>query len=138
MSCDVTSQQNALHEIGEMQRCSDMVYRMLTKTVDQERENLARGITQMLLEYSTHPEVKRLGDSITGDHAGLIQKVLIIAAISHDPDFLQYLMNHDSSCTSTLSQYSVDVAPPIIERLLDGDITLDDFVAAAVHAYTSL
>ena len=115
-----------------------MVYRILTKPVDQERENLARGITQMLLDYSTHPEVTRLGEWITGDHAALVQKVLIVAAIVHDPDFLQYLMNHGSTCMSALSQYSVDVAPPIIESLLDGDVALDDFVAAAIHAYTSL
>ena len=138
MSCLATSRREELHSTAEDLRCQDAVYRMLTLRTDDEREDLARGISHMAMDYSNHPEVSRLREYITGKHAALVQKVLIIAGIAHEPMFLQHMIQHEGTCSSTLSQYSVDVVPPLIEGLLDGNINMEDFVVAALHAYTTL
>jgi len=127
-----------MHEHGENERCRDMIYRMLTIDHDREREGLAHGISKMIADYTTHPAAVQLDSTIEGVHATVVQRVLLIAAIANEPAFLQHLMEQENVCSSTLSQYAVNVAPQLIEQLLNGNLNLDDFAAEALHAYTIL
>ena len=138
MSSSLTSLKTDLHRQSEDERCRDLMYRVLAKDADTKRTELARGVSKMVSRYTTHPATTQLHQLIDGKHAAVVQRTLIVAAAVHEPDFLQYLMEQDDVCTSTLSQYAVDVAPQLVDDLLNGNTDLAEFAVGALHAYTAL
>ena len=127
-----------LHAMGENERRHDLLYNMMTNPSCAETAQLARGIVKLIQENSSHPAVEDLVQTSMGEHAIVIRRALIFAALSQEPDFLQYVLDAKNTCSSTVSQLAVVVLPPVIECLLNGTIDLKDFVLQCTHAYTTL
>ena len=139
--CDsMTSLRTSLHDAGESERCRDLVYRIFTDSECVEREKLAHGIAKLILDNSVHPAVLMLIEHLKKDtdRMPLIHRALVMAAMAHEPDFLQYTLDTDGTCSSAISEFAVTVLPVIIEKLLNGDMSLPDFVLHGTHAYTAL
>jgi len=136
----MTSLRTILHDAGESERRSDLVYRIFTDAECEERKKLAHGIAKLILENSAHPAVNMLVEHLKDDNdrTPLIHRALVMAAMAHEPDFLQYTLDTGGTCSSTISQFAVTVLPGIIDKLLNGDMTLPDFVLHGTHAYTAL
>ena len=136
----MTSLRTVLHDAGESERRSDLVYRIFTDAECGERGKLAHGIAKLIRENSAHPAVSLLIEHLKedNDRTPLLHRALVMAAMAHEPDFLQYTLDKGGTCSSTSSQFAVTVLPDIIEKLLNGDMSLPDFVLHGTHAYTAL
>ena len=123
-----------MHAQSEHDRRQDAMYTMLTSEVSSMRDNLVGGIAKMVQEYSTHPAVV----GMIGSNGTTVKKAMLIAAIHAEPDFLAYAMEQPGMCSSTLSEYVAHVLPDLVQRLLDGNIAIVEFVELATHAYVKL
>ena len=134
MSCAMTSLQAHFKDIAEQERQKDILYCILVCAECPLRTRLVQGITKMILEYSHHPAVKQIcaSDNLT------VHRALIIAAIYAEPDFLSYSLDMPSVCSSALSEWVVNKLPALVEKLLNGESTLDEFVLDATHEYITL
>ena len=127
-----------MHVECESDRNTDKMYRILTDDHCVDRQNLARGIANLVEEQSKHPAVTNMIEHLGGKYSVRLHRALIAAALVYEPDFLQYLLDSHDMCSSTLSQYATLILPPMLEELLNGNTTLDDFVLDITHAYTIL
>ena len=136
----MTSLSASIHDAGESERRTDLMYCILTATECSERSNLARGICKLIQETSPHPAVSAIVEHLSADddRTATVQRALIMAAMAHEPDFLQYALDTGGTCSSTISQFAVTVLPALIEKVLNGDMSLPDFVLCGTHAYTTL
>jgi len=123
-----------MHVQSEHDRRQDAMYIILTDDISAIRTELTKGITKMIEEHSTHPAVLEMvsSSSVT------VEKAMVIAAIYAEPDFLAYAMEQPGMCSSTLSEYVAHVLPGLVQRLLDGKLTIGEFVDEATHAYVKL
>ena len=124
-----------IHTRSEEERCSDAMYRILFHEQCKLRTSLVTGVLSLIKTYSKHPAITKLSSH---SHVPVIEKALILAAISTEPDFLTYLMDLDDTCSSTLSEYVAHQLPPLVEKLLNGSIEMCEFVETASHAYVRL
>ena len=130
-----TSQFKA-YNTGQQERCTDVLYDMLVNSISNVRTQLVSGLHSFITSKTQHPAVD---DMFLSKHMSpLIERAIVIAAIAKEPDFLQHLMERNDTCNSSLSQYAIDIVPQLLESLLDGKLTLYDFVAKATHEYIIL
>lgn len=136
MSCAATSQDEAYRQSNQ-ERLTDAMYQVLTSRAENNlRGKLVNGLRAFILSKVSHPSVDDMFRHVDGCAA--VQKAIVLAAIAREPDFLQHLMEREDMCSSSLSQYAVDVLPPLITDVLDGKMTIDDFVLKATHEYIIL
>jgi len=114
------------------------MYRILTDEECTARSKLALGIAVLVGEQSKHPAVADLIKHVKAEHPAMLHRAIIAAALVYEPDFLQYMLDTNDTCSSTLSQYAVQVLPPFLDELLNGNVTLNDFVLNITHAYMIL
>lgn len=139
--CDSATSRKAsdlLHAESESDRRKDYVYMLLTQQNFPARSKLTRGIAAMVAEQSKHPAVMEMIEGLNGENAYLIERALVAAALVYEPDLLQYLLDAPNTCSSTLSQYAVNVLPPLLNELLNGNVSLEMFVLNMTHAYMLL
>ena len=98
------------------------------------RKELVSGISRLVQELTTHPAVL---EALQSDSV-VAEKALVIGAIYAEPDFLAYSLDLPSVCSSTVSEWVVTQLPEIVQALLNGQCTLDEFVLDATHAYITL
>jgi hypothetical protein len=133
------SASDALHADSESERRTDRMYMLLTHTGFPDRDKLAHGIAALVQEQTKHPAVTDMIEHLDGNHDSiLLQRALIAAALVYEPSMLQYLLDAPDTCSSTLSQYAVEILPPLLEELLNGNTSLKTFVLDITHAYTLL
>lgn len=137
MSIDATSPRESMHDTAEKERNRDLLYQILCADHCTERDHLTKGICNMIREQTSHPAINELVKHATVVHP-LLQRALIIAALVHEPDFLQFMIDRDDICSSTVSEYVVARVPHLVESLLDGNISLQRFVLHATHMYATL
>jgi len=112
------------------------MYTILVHTDNDMRKQLVKGLQSFITSKVMHPAV---GDMFsTHSMSATVEKSIVLAAIVHEPDFLQHLMDREDTCNSALSQYTVQVLPSLLEQLLNGQIALDTFVLKATHEYIIL
>ena len=137
MSIDVMSPRESMHETAEKERGRDLLYQILCTDHCTERDKLTKGICSMIREQTSHPAITELVKHATVAHP-FVQRAIIIAALVHEPDFLQFMIDRDDICSSTVSEYVVVRVPQLVESLLDGNISLQRFVLHATHMYVTL
>lgn len=138
MSCCPISLHERVKLAAEDEKCQDNMYKMLVHEQNKERSKLVEGIMKMVLDYTQHPAVQLVHRNLNGMLSPTIQKVLLVAACAHEPGFLQYFLDQETICSSTISQYAFQTAPELIENYLNGKVRTDEFVTQAVHAYITL
>lgn len=89
------------------------------------------GISKLVHTQTKHPAILELFDGKTP----IVEKALLLAALHIEPDFLRFMLEQQGTCSSTLSEYTADVLPDLLGRLLDGNQTVHEFVTCALHAY---
>ena len=127
-----------LHAESESERRTDRIYMLLTQKDYPARGKLAEGIGKLIEEQTKHPAVLDMIERLSHGDQFTLQRALIAAALVYEPDLLQYLLDVPDTCSSTLSQYAVQVLPPLLENLLNGNASLETFVMDITHAYTIL
>lgn len=140
MSCSprLTSLRKALHEKGEHERTQDLVYNILAKQDCKTRTRLADGVINMLDEITTHPVLQAVKERRHGPTQSDIDKVLLIAALGFEPNFLDHVFNMPQVSKSTLSEFVISHVQPNVQKYMSGDILLKDFVHSMTHAYILL
>ena len=127
-----------MHRQAEAEKSQDDMYQMLVQDSHAGRDELAHGIMNMIADYTQPPATQKVRKYITGEHAAVVQKVLLVAACAHEPNFLQHMLEQNAVCSSTLSEYAVQIIPALIQNYLDGKVNTRDFLAEAIHAYIIL
>lgn len=135
MSCAAISQKHA-HDAGSHERSNDLLYRILLQEHNEERTQLTRGIQKFIQSRIQHPAVHEMFSTVP--MLPTLERAIILAALVQEPDFAQHMMDHNDICSSALSQYIVDVLPPCMNQLLNGEYDLREFVMSATHAYIIL
>lgn len=130
----MTSLQTQLKQRTEQDRKKDAMYCILTERSCALRKELVSGISKLVQELTTHPAVLEALQS----NSIVAEKALVIGAIYAEPDFLAYSLDLPSVCSSTVSEWVVTQLPEIVQALLNGQCTLDEFVLNATHAYITL
>ena len=125
----------SLHREGEQERRGDIMYGVLVAASGELREKLARGVMRLVQERSKHPAIVDIASRLDDV---LVQRAIILAALAHEPDFLQHVLEMPGVCRSTMSEFAVKVLPALIDGFVCGDVDLPGFVLGAVHAYVSL
>ena len=118
----------------EADRMQDAMYRMLTLPPCRRRTELVRGIRKLVAAHSKHPAVR---DKLQTDTAAT-EKVLLVAAMYAEPDFIAYVMDQPGVPRSAVSEFIAQEVPPLIDRLLNGNVSVRDFVADVTYAYVKL
>ena len=123
-----------MHIACEKERRHDTIYCMLTLEHDKTRDKLVQGIRKLVLSQTQHPAVHKMmnAGNVTIDRA------MLLAAAYIEPDFLRYLMEQPGVCTSTMSEYAANVLPSLVEEVLDGNLSVTEFVHRATQAYVRL
>lgn len=134
MSCAQTSLQYELHARGESTRQQDTMYCILTMDDCEARTMMCKGVRKLVLSQSRHPAVC----AMTETRSVVVEKMLIITAMHIEPDFLAYLLDQPGVSTSAVSEFIIRVVPSLMERLMNGNMSIIDFVAEATHAYVKL
>ena len=135
MSCETTSLSDVFQQ-GNRERHTDCLYSLLVDSTNQLRTQLVNGLHLFITSKTQHPAVDDMFGSTV--HSTLVEKAILLAAISREPDFLQHLMEREDTCNSCLSQFCVQILPSLLEQFLNGEITLDVFVLKATHEYILL
>ena len=140
MSCSprLTSLRKPLYEQGEHERKQDLLYNILAKEHCETRTRLADGIVNMLDEVTTHPVLAALKKHRHGPLQSDIDKVLLIAALGFEPNFLDHVFQMKQVSKSTLSEFVISHVQPNVQRYMSGNIKLKDFVHSMTHAYILL
>jgi len=125
----------SLQREAEQERLRDIMYRVLVTTPCLECGQLAKGVTRLVQGRSQHPAIVDVAARMDDV---LVQRAVILAALVHEPDFLQHVLDIPGVCRSTMSEYALRVLPELIEKFICGDVVLPDFVLGAAHAYVSL
>ena len=125
------------HDLGHNERHADFFYNLMTQQNMSARPKLVKGIQKFIEnKQSTHVAMQQMFAFDTVPT--VIERAIILAAIVHEPDFLQHLMDRKDTCSSSLSQFVVNVLPNLVEQLFNGTIDLQDFVLRATHLYIIL
>ena len=132
----VTASQLQVYNAANNERCSDALYDMLVHNDNKLRKQLVQGLHSFITSKTQHPAVDDMFVAL--NMSPMLERAILIAAIAREPDFLQHLMEKQDTCNSSLSQYALNVVPPLLEQLLDGKLALDDFVLKATHEYIIL
>lgn len=135
MSYDPTSHHRHLHGCTEVERSTDMFYNILMLDKLQVRDNLVSGIVRMVAQQSKHPSINSM---VQHQHCPAVQKAFILGALYAEPDFFTYLTEMDGVCNSAVSEFVANLLPDIVTRVLNGYITLDEFIAECTHQYVRL
>lgn len=115
-------------------RRQDAMYCMLVQERNEMRTKLVHGIKEMIKEHTQHPAVL----SALSDNTSLAEKAFMIAALHAEPDFLAYVLDIPTCCSSAVSEWAVVRIPPLIKRLLDGTCTMHEFLEGVTHSYITL
>lgn len=134
--CSTPVSQHEAFTAGDQERRTDQLYAILVDRDNNLRTQLVKGLHGFITSKTKHAAVNDVFDNHSV--SPLVQKSLILAAITREPDFLQHLMERHDTCNSSLSQYAVQILPPLLEQLLDGKLALDSFVLKATHEYILL
>lgn len=118
----------------EKDRQQDTMYRMLTLQTCRQRTELVQGIRKLVAAHSRHPAVR---DMLQTDSA-TTEKVLLVAAMYAEPDFIAYVMDQPGVPRSAVSEFIAQEVPPLVDRLLNGNMSVRDFVADVTYAYVKL
>ena len=135
MSCAAISQKQ-VYEAGSKERRQDLMYQMLVFSNSEERTKLTNGLQKFIKSRITHPAVDEMFSCVP--MPPLLERAIVLAALVQEPDFLQHMMDRTDTCSSSLSQYVVDVLPPHLNQLLNGVCNMRQFVMNATHAYIIL
>ena len=125
----------SLHRKGVQERSQDALYSMMTACSSHTLHRLASGIMRMVQERSTHPGVSAVKQRVSDV---LVQRAVVFAALGQEADFLQHVLDMENVSSSAVSEFAVNVLPPILDKFLSGKSTLPEFVLDASHAYVSL
>lgn len=131
----MTSLRHKLYLQSESERSTDAMYNILFDENCDLRTKLISGVLSLIQTYSKHPAVAELSKHCTSP---VVEKALILAAVHTEPDFLTYLMDMQDTCSSTLSEYVAHVLPALVEKVLNGALTMSEFVENASYAYVRL
>ena len=124
-----------MHEKGKQERLQDAFYAILTTSADNVRPQMASGIMRMVQGRSTHPGVTDVAQHLDDS---LVQRAVVLAALAQEADFLQHVLEMEHVSSSAVSEFAVNVLPPILDRFMCGKTTLPEFVLDACHAYVIL
>lgn len=107
---------------------------MLTLQTCRKRKELVQGIRKLVAEHSKHPAVHEMLQTNTAD----TEKVLLVAAMYAEPDFIAYVLDQPGVPRSAVSEFIAQEVPPLVECLLNGNTTVQEFVANVTYAYVRL
>ena len=128
--------QKQVHRAGSKERSQDLMYQILVLPNSEERSKLTKGLQKFIKSRITHPAVDEMFSC--APMPPLLERAIVLAALVQEPDFLQHMMDRTDTCSSSLSQYVVDVLPPYLNNLLNGVHNIQQFVMNATHAYIIL
>jgi len=134
MSCAPMSLQHLVHVQCESERRQDMLYCMLVDRTHDARSKLVAGIHKLATSQSTHPAIEGMFHLRTP----LIDKAIILAALAIEPDYFSYMAQLDAVCASCLSELVANILPDLFQSVLDGNLTIPQFVLQATRAYVRL
>ena len=107
---------------------------MLMDGTHEARSKLVAGIHKLATSQSTHPAMEGMFHVRTP----LIEKAIILAALAIEPDYFSYMSKLDDVCASSLSELVANVLPDLFQAVLNGNLTIPQFVLQATRAYVRL
>ena len=90
---------------------------------------------RMVQKRSAHPGVADVAQHLNDN---MVQRAVVLAALVQEADFLQHVLDIQNVSSSAVSEFAVNVLPPIVDRFINGKSTLPEFVIDACHAYVIL
>lgn len=116
------------------------MYNILTQDNCQLRSQLAGGVVKMLRDISKHPAVDSIERELhkTAQQTRLIERALILAALVFEPNFLQHILLLPNMCSSTISEFTVQIAQAQLDEYVCGKFDLAHFVENMTHLYIIL
>ena len=119
----------------DIARKRDYVYRLLTCAGSSELSLCASQVRDRVSAHTgCHPSLQRLVTSELGS-SELVLRAMVLFAMHVDDDFMQWLLDHPETCRVSLSMFRHDYLQKHATQLLDGNVSLDDFVSYATVDY---
>lgn len=134
MFCALTSLHQKLHAQCESDRRKDVLYCMLLDRTHTVRSKLVAGINKLAMSHSEHPALVCMFEERTP----LVDKAIILAALAIEPDFFGYVSQLDDVCASALSELVANTLPHLFQSVLNGNLSIPEFVLQATRAYVRL
>jgi len=124
----------------DKEREQDAFYRILFCKDSTLRTNVARGVLKMAQDVSKHPALADVQESLQSGSptAKIVEKALILAALCQEPEFLHYMLEMKDVSSSAVSQFTVEMLAPSVERLLNGNMNMSEFVLQSLVDYVAL
>ncbi len=129
-----------MRKAQDAEREQDAFYRMLFLKESSLRASLARGVLNMVNDVSTHPATHTVHECLQSKTkiTPIVEKALILAALCNEPEFVQYMLDMEEVSSSAVSQFTVQNLVPSIEKVLDGNLKMPEFVLESLVDYVSL
>jgi hypothetical protein len=124
----------------DTEREQDALYRILFCEESTLRTNVARGVLKLVQDVSKHPAIADVQESLQSGSptTKIVEKALILAALCQEPEFLHYMLDMKDVSSSAVSQFTVEMLAPSVERLLNGNLHVPEFVLQSLVDYTTL
>ena len=121
----------------DVERRKDLLYRILVCEWSDEIHTIFRGVTSLIQSrVQKHPELDFVLANM--DKNRNMQRACILHALSLEPEFQQYIISHNNSCSNTISEFIHKHLHANVEQLLNGCISMDYFVNDCAVAYISM
>jgi hypothetical protein len=129
-----------MRQAQDREREQDAFYRILFLEDSTLRTNVARGVLKMVQDVSTHPAVAEVQECLQSrcHNTKVVEKALILAALCKEPEFVQYMLDMKGVSSSAVSQFTVEKLVPSVERVLNGNLQLSEFVLESLVDYVAL
>jgi hypothetical protein len=124
----------------DTEREQDAFYRILFCEESALRTNVARGVLKLVQDVSKHPAIADVQEGLQSGSptTKIVEKALILAALCQEPEFLHYMLDMEDVSSSAVSQFTVEMLAPSVERLLNGNLHVPEFVLQSLVDYTTL
>jgi len=123
-----------MHE-SERARRRDFLYRVLVPLANDTKEldMCVSGVTDLIEEHKKcHPSLQQLLDSKHDVHT---KKALVLFGLYTLSPFLRFVIERDDACSSAVSLFTHCFLSDHVERFLNGECNVQDFVDNAVVDY---
>ena len=118
-------------------RMVDELYAFLVGETPGGWDRIVQGVYSMVNDRSRHPAViESLKHAKAGDRT--LQRAILLVALYIEPEFFNYMCERPGIDASALSQFVVDVLPPIITLFLNGEVDLQYCVSQCTLAYITM
>ena len=119
---------------SDVGRKRDYLYRLLVTSDTSELCECSSVVCKSLSQHERcHPCISELVHAV--HKSPLVQRGVVLFAMRVDDAFMQYLMDRHDTCAVSLSLFRHEHLDTHVQRFLNGECALADFVANATVDY---